>query len=131
MCDGLKDHFDLSMTSEIKCECTTGTVPHQYLRVLEEEREAPDWRPRLEERVSAAVLADAVDHGAVVAQPRLLLAHNNRRRCTFSNSLIKYSLSLDNRALDNSSFPLIVQNLVSTERNGLSQSKIVLVNRSR
>ena len=42
-----------------------------------------------------------------------------------------YSLSLDNRALDNSSFLLIVQNLVSPERNGLSHSKIVLVNRSR
>ena len=42
-----------------------------------------------------------------------------------------YSLSLDNRALDNSSFLLIVQNLVRTERNGLSHSKIVLVNRSR
>ena len=42
-----------------------------------------------------------------------------------------YSLYLDNRALDNSSFLLIVQNLVSPEWNGLSHSKIVLVNRSR
>ena len=43
----------------------------------------------------------------------------------------EYSLYLDNCALDNSSFLLIVQNLVSPEWNGLSHSKIVLVNRSR
>ena len=44
---------------------------------------------------------------------------------------VGYSIYLDNRALDNSSFLLIVQNLVSPEWNGLSHSKIVLVNRSR
>ena len=38
-----------------------------------------------------------------------------------------YSLYLDDRALDNSSFLLIVQNLVGPEQNGLSHSKIVPV----
>ena len=42
-----------------------------------------------------------------------------------------YSLSVDNRALDSSSFLLIGQNLVSLEWNGLSHSKIVLFNCSR
>ena len=41
-----------------------------------------------------------------------------------------YSIYVDNRALDNSSFLLIVQNLVCPEWNGLSYSKILLVNRS-
>ena len=36
-----------------------------------------------------------------------------------------YSLYLDNHALDNSSFLLIVQNLVSPEQNGLSHSNCV------
>ena len=39
-----------------------------------------------------------------------------------------YSIYVDNRALDNSSFLLIVQNLVSPEWNGLYHSKILLVN---
>ena len=43
---------------------------------------------------------------------------------------MKYSIYVDNRALDNSSFLLIVQNLGCPEWNGLSYSKILLVNRS-
>ena len=57
------------------------------------------------------------------AQPK---ASKNRRFMKRN----KYSTYLVNRALDNSSFLLIVQILVRTERIGLSYSKIVLDNRS-